>query len=945
MNQIFNFSHKNCFANVALSRIFQTVFFCAALATTISAQEAKGKIAGKLIDKSLGEDLIGATVQIEGAALGAITDIEGKFLFSVKPGTYTLSLSYTGYKNETIPGVEVKADEVTFINFAMVEERNALKEVVITATIAKSSALAMMIERKNAPQVSDGVSAELIRRTPDRSTSDVLKRITGASIQEGKFAIIRGMNDRYNTGYLDGALLPSTESDRKAFAFDVVPANLIDNLQIIKAGSPDFIGDFGGGIIKINTKAIPEKLVQNISIGGQTHSLTQFKDFTQFKKYSGENFNFYGEERNLPSFPEGALTATTAFPSAEEKARFADISRAFNNDWTVNTDKALPNTRLAYSLGFPIKLTENKKLGFVFALNYANTKRFTEGEINTFDGGGQVAVFKDQSYLQNITSGGILNLNYVGAKTQINFRNLLNFNTDNNTIRRKGIANVTDNLKADNFANLINYNRLYNGIVSLKQIIGNNKFTINASANYSNVNRRIPDYRILNYSLTIDDEFYRLTLGDFFNTSSGRFSSNLDERLAGGTIDLSKHFTGVKVKTELKIGGFYQDRHRTFEGRSFVFGGNPPATPTYDPGIDVGPDMIGASRLYFVEKTTNDLGFYQGDSQLSAVYGMADQKYGDKLRAVYGVRYEYIDINVTNQKLNTDVARIKEGIALPSANLSYSLSEKSNLRGAYYASVNRPEFRELAPFAFFVFDKNAEIKGNKDLKIANLHNVELRYEFYPSGSQVLSAGAFYKSIKNPVEFSIDIAQPFTTFTFENEKSAQIYGLEFEIRKNLDFLGKAEFLNNIVVFSNLAIINSALEFVPGSKATANRQLQGQSPYVVNGGVQFDLPSSGWFGSLVANRVGRRIAFVGVDKQFGDTRQDIYENPRTVLDFQVGKNIKNLNLKFTLGDLLRQDQVFYQDANGNKKFDKTGTDDRTMFRFTNGISMTLTAGYTF
>ena len=139
--------------------------------------------------------------------------------------------------------------------------------------------------------VSDGVSADLIRRTPDRTTSDVLKRVTGASIQEGKFAVIRGMNDRYNAGYLDGALLPSTESDRKAFAFDVVPASLLDNLQIIKAGTPDLVGDFGGGIIRINTKAVPEEFTQNLTIGAQTHSLTTFKGFTQFKRYSGEGIS------------------------------------------------------------------------------------------------------------------------------------------------------------------------------------------------------------------------------------------------------------------------------------------------------------------------------------------------------------------------------------------------------------------------------------------------------------------------------------------------------------------------------------------------------------------------------------------------------------------------------------------------------------------------------
>lgn len=927
----------------SLLRVAIASFGLVLLLTPAFSQNTKGKIAGKLIDKGLGDDLIGATVQIEGLTIGAVTDVEGKFLFPIEPGTYTVVANYTGYSQQKISGVVVKSDEVTFVNFALEEEKSAIKEVVITATIEKSSALASMIERKNAPQVSDGVSADLIRRTPDRSTSDVLKRVTGASIQEGKFAIIRGMNDRYNTGYLDGALLPSTEADRKAFAFDVVPANLIDNLQIIKAGSPDFVGDFGGGVIRINSKAIPEKLTQNLSIGGQVHSLTQFKPFLQFKRYPGEALGLLSDKRSLPNFEDGALNTVTAFPSADEKRRFAEVSKTFNNDWSLTNDNALPNARISYSLGFPVRLSNTRKMGFVFAINHANTRRFVESEINTFDGSGQIAAFKDRNYQQNVSTGGIFNVNYVGGKTQLSFRNLLNINADNNTIRREGAANIIDNLMANNYANLVNHNRLYNSIVSLKQVLGNSKATVNASVSYSNVRRRIPDYRIVNYTLTVDDEAYRMSLGDFFNTSSGRFSSDLKEDLLGGTVDVSKQFSGEKIKTELKVGGFFQDRHRTFYGRSFVYGGNAPSAPTYDPAQDLGANTIGASQLFLVEKTANDLGYYQGNSQLSAVYGMADQKIGN-LRAVYGLRYEYIDINVNNQKLNMDIARIQDGVALPSVNLAYSVGDRSNLRAAYYASVNRPEFRELAPFSFYVFDRNAEIRGNNNLQIANLNNYEMRYEFYPSGSQVLSAGAFYKQITNPVEFSIDLAQSFTTFTFENERSAKVYGLEFEARKNLDFIGKADIWHNIVVFSNLALVRSALSFTEGSRATPNRPLQGQSPYVVNAGIQFDAPdASGWFGSLTLNRVGRRIAFVGVDKQYGDTRQDIYENPRTVVDLQVGKNIGKFNLKLTLGDLLHQDLVFYQDVDGDKRYSQGG--DRTMFRFVNGFTGTVSAAYSF
>lgn len=906
------------------------------------SQTDKGKISGKIIDKSTGEDLIGAAVVLENNGGGCVTDVEGKYVLSVAPGNYTLTFSYISYQTQKIQ-VTVKPGEVTFADVVMEESGNTLSEIVISYTIQKSSALSLLTERRNAATVSDGVSAELIRRTPDRTTSDVLKRITGASIQEGKFAIIRGMNDRYNAGYLDGALLPSTEADRKAFAFDVVPANLIDNLQIIKAGSPELVGDFGGGIIRINTKSVPEQMTQSITIGAQTHSLTTFKGFREFKKYSGESFNLLSSKRDMPELSDDALRSNSLFPNTEEKNRLAENSKAFNNDWSNENVKAVPNARFAYSLGFPIQLSGDKKLGVIFAMNYANTRRYSEGKINTFDGSGQVAKLSDQIFLQNISTGGIFNLNYVGRKTQISLRNLLNMNTDNNTVLRTGTGNIGDATEVNNTANLINYNRLYNGIVSLKQILGNNFMTLNASLNYAGIRRNVPDYRIVSYTKTPDDEAFRLALGDFFNTSTGRFASNLDETLSGGTLELAKSLDTKLIKTELKAGFFLQNRVRSFSSRSFVYNGAQPSL-TYNPANDLSETNIAGNRLYLVEKTSNDIASYNGKQNTVASYLSIDQKFFEKLRAVYGFRYEDVDIHVTNDAEAMEIARIQKGAFLPSANLSYPLTEKSNLRAAYYASVNRPEFRELAPFAFYVFDKNAEIRGNHDLQIARLNNYELRWEMFPSGSQVLSVGGFYKSITNPVEFSIDVTQPFTTFTYQNEKSAKIYGVELEIRKNFSFLGDQPIWSDLLVFSNLALIKSELAFDAGSQAKANRPLQGQSPYVVNAGIQYENEESGWTGSLIVNRVGRRIAYVGVDPKYGDTRQDIYEAPRTVVDFQVGKTIGKLNLKFTVGDLLKQDLVYYQDANDNGKYNAEGG-DRLMFKFANGMSASLSAGYNF
>ena len=906
---------------------------------------AQTQISGKIIDKANGESLPGTAVLIDKTTKGALTDIEGNYTIPVEPGNYTLAISFIGYETAKV-NVDVKANETTYLNYAISEEKAMLQEVIITAKVERSSNVAQFIERKKAVGVSDAISAELIRKTPDRTTSDVLKRVTGASIQEGKFAIIRGMNDRYNAGYLDGALLPSTEADRKAFAFDVVPANLLDNLTIIKAGSPDLVGDFGGGVIKINTKSVPERFTQSLSIGAQTHSLTTFKDFTQFKTYSGEQFNIFGNERNLPSFADNGLRLASTFPTAAEKERFAGIAQNFNNDWSQTTTSAMPNGRFAYSMGMPINLGDNRKLGLIVAVNYANTRKVSDGQVNTFDGAGQVSNFNDRVNAQNMSSGGIFNLNYVATKTQINFRNLLNMNTDNNTISRIGLSDINDQVEVRNYANLINYNRLYNSILSLKQIIGNNDLILNASVSYSNVRRKVPDYRIVNYVKPNGFDNYILSTGDFFNSSTGRFASDLNESLLGGNLELSKQFNSGSVKTEVKVGYLYQNRDRTFWGRSFVYGGKP-SELTYNPADDLGSKNISASKLYLVEKTSDDIAYYEGKSNLNAGFVSIDQRIKEKLRLVYGVRFEDITINVDNEKVGLSVSELKQASWLPSINGSYSLSEKTMLRASYFASVNRPEFRELAPFAFYVFDKNVEIKGNKDLKIATLNNFDLRYEFYPTGGQLLSAGVFYKTIANPVEFSIDLGQPFTTFTYQNEKSATVYGLELEAKKNLDFISKANFFTNTSLFANVSLMQSALKFNTGSKAKQDRPLQGQSPYIVNIGLTYDNPENGWFGSAVFNRVGRRIAYVGVAPEFAKTRQDIFEAPRSVIDLQVGKNIGKFNIKLTVGDLLRNDLVFYQDTDNSGKYEAKSEQnaDLLMFKYNNGLTFNLGLGYTF
>ncbi len=907
------------------------------------SQANKGIISGKVTNSSSSnnEEIIGAVVQIEGTGIGTVTDFEGKYNLSAAPGSYNLLFNYTGFKSVKLP-VVVQAGNIVYADNAMEEEKTALNEVVIVQKVQKSSSVSMLLMRKNATVVSDGVSAEMIRKTPDRNVSDVLKRVTGASIQEGKFAVIRGMNDRYNAGYLDNVLLPSTEADRKAFSFDIVPANLIDNLQILKTGSADMVGDFGGGIIKINTKSVPERLTQNISIGGQLISNTTFAEFKQFNSYSGENFNIISDKRELPNLDNTSLKTVSSFPTTAEKERLVAGSKLFAHDWENKAISAPLDLRFSYGLGFPIKISDTKKIGMILALNYSDTRKTNSGEVSSFDGSGQVSAFKDEIYQRNTSEGAILNVNYIGEKFQINSRNLFNSNFDRNSVFRTGIANITDQIEVNNIANYNNFNRLTNHVFSVKKTFGENLFTVNASVNYSNVRRKTPDYKIASYSKTPDTENFGLALGDFFNTSSGKFFADLNEHVYGANFDISKSFKD-KLKSSIKLGGFYQMRDRDFYGRSFVYHGVPSADTKFNPASDLAADKIGVNQLFLVEKTSDDVGYYQGEADLSAAFILVDQIWFKNVKASYGFRYEDLALKVSNDRMDEDIAEINKPAYLPSMNLNYVFTEKMNLRAAYFGSVNRPEFRELAPFAFYVFDKNAEIRGNKNLKVAKIDNFDLRYEFYPTGLQLFSVGTFYKRIINPVEYSIDITQPSTTFTFQNEKSADVYGLEFEARKNLGFIAKYKQLQYLNFFCNVAMTKSKLNFLEGTKSKQNRPLQGQSPYIFNGGLSYDNVETGWAGTVTINRSGRRIAYVGVDPKFGETRQDIFEAPRTVIDVQLAKTIKKFNLKLTFSDLLRQDQMFYQDANQNGHYDASG--DRKMFIYNTGWQTTLSVSHNF
>lgn len=942
------------------------------LVFSASAQD-KGKIAGKIIDKKTGEELIGVSVQIEGTSIGAATDFEGKFIINnLTPGKYNLVLSYVSYQRKVISGIEVKAKETYLLNTTMEEATKELNEVVIKGEVKKESANAVLIQQKNAVAVSSGVSADLIRRTPDRTTADVIKRVSGASIQDNKFAIVRGLGDRYNMGFINGAPLASSESDRKAFSLDLIPAAVLDNMMIIKTATPDMPADFAGGFIQINTKDIPDEDQFTVGLSLGAHSLTTFKE--GFASPNTSSTDWMGFDRSTRIMPGGVLSAE-ASKNADNAAMVGQTKLFDNNFKPVEVSSFAPNISFNASASKRF-VTSKNEFGVLAALTYSNSYRFTPFQVRDkiqlskdqteVDLGSADGTFYDyDNYRRTVNVGGVLNFAMkLGKNNKFSFKNLITQTGEDQTILRTGYSYANhsqpfidqEQKRFTDYIYQYTQSRMYTGQFTGEHLITATRMKIKYTLGYTDINRTMPDFKRLIYQADklIGDTVFGNSLvqlnpdaNAFTPNQTGRFFSELKETSPSAKYEVSIPFKFVK-KSELKVGGFHQYRSRTFTGRNFLI--------TYDnnnfdyskgdvAGIQ-GPDSVFnnanlATDLYFQRETTQGSDSYTASSTLHAGFIMLDNKFTNRIRLIYGVRLESF-----NQKVNSEAQGRKVDInktvtdVLPSANMIVELTEKQNLRLGYARTLSRPEFREYAPLAFYEANYNSIIIGNDSLVRAVIDNIDVKWEFFPTVAQTISVNPFYKRFTNPVEMVVVPNPSFRNFSYQNASSAVNYGVEFEARiqlMGLDKVLKTNFFKDITLFSNLSLIQSEVKLSNTGSGISKRPLQGQSPYVFNMGVNY---SNAKFADISVNynKVGRRIAFVANEDQF-----ILWENPRDVMDISISRSFfKKLQVKFTVGDVFAQRLIIYQDLNKNKTLDKGKDVDTFNYRF--GRTFSLGVSYT-
>lgn len=920
--------------------------------------QGSGKISGKISDHKTGEELIGVTVVVLGTNIGAATDYEGNFIIgNLKPGEYTLQFSYVSYKKKVIEKVEVKANEVTNLNITLEENTRDLNEVVVKAEMKRESANTLLIQQKNAGTISDGLSIEMIRKTPDRNTGDVLKRVSGATIQDNKYAVIRGLPDRYNAAFINGSPLPSSEPDRRAFAFDIFPANLLDNLVIIKTATPDLSGEFAGGIIQIKTKDIPEQNFYQVSLGASYNTITTFRDF--YKNVGGK-YDFLGIDdgtRKLPSsFPDNETMRgyQNNIQSMDDVKRLVNIARDFNENYVLNKVGSMrPGYNFQFSMG-QLKKLQKGEIGNVFAITSQNSPEFKEVSRSDYDNNGKLYAYLDKQYTINTLNGLLWNLSYKNQNNKISLKNILNVNSSDQTVLRTG-QEIMNQFDKQSYAMWYTQNVLNSHQVNGEHALKTSKIKLNWNVGYSRLARTVPDFRRLSYQrafITDPSDPNQYTYAVPISSTAqpevaGRFYSNQLDHMYSASFDAAMPVVIGKVKNELKVGTYIQSRNRDFSARQMGYTFAPGSTNldyTKLPLDQIFTHSTIDTNGFILKEVTTPTDAYQASSKLFAGYVRMDTRLFNRLKLIYGVRVESY-----NQVLNTYRTGINEKFMLdttvvdflPSLNTIYELSEKANLRFSFSQTVSRPEFRELAAFQFYDFNDLLLVEGNSNLKRTKVLNLDLRYEYFPGAGQVLSASVFYKKFNNPIEKILFSGGSPRLMSYQNVPSAVSYGVEFDYKLNFGKLLQYDENNIWSSFNflgNVALIHSEVDLSNViARETDKRPLQGQSPYIVNGGVQYTNNKHSCGASVMVNRIGQRISNAGNIEY-----ASYWEKPRTVVDIQLNKTLfKNLDLRFSIRDLLAQNVVFYQQ--GDSKTGYNPKVDKDIWNFKVGSTYSISLSY--
>jgi len=954
---------------MSLKTTGRAALICVSFAALAMPALADGIISGVVIDGFTGQPVRGATLVVDGTDISFPTGVGGDFRSTVPAGTYSVTVSRTGFDPQKVTGVVVSDGGVA--DFAVVllpsaggddgapvevdMDGGAVPEpaapataevsveptatgdietgtevaaaatteapdeaaanagvfvgaITVEAAAEDSTAAALLAERRNAAQISDAIGQEEMSKNTGSDAAEVVKRVVGISLQNDKFVYVRGLGDRYSNTSLNGSKIPSTEFDKKVVPLDLYPAGLLDKVKVSKSYTVDKPGDFAAGLVEMETLDFPIRESASVSFSTATHSTTTGE---RFGHYAGGLGFMGGGGQSLPAdLPSESLTRQNPLTGVgftpEELQQFGLQILEAAPVWTA--DGGAARYPFAGSAGnAPLDMGFNAsygntfgRFGLVISGTYDHDYRNTEEQQSfyRFSSSAPNNQFLWDSYtfdrdVEKVTTGMVGNLAWrITDNHNISFRSVVSTVSAAQTRLQEGYSN-------DFGAEIRDYNVEYRAQQTRTfQLTGEHYFDVGALGSlleWRAANSKATTDSDMRFSLYLD----RTANGVFQLTDNAQslfiYTNDLEDVVDDYAVDWTTFLSGNNWYGSLKGGVAYTDNSREFAGRRLRF------RPRSTSGVDLtqSPEMILVPENirpdgWEIEEITRPTDFYTGDQTISAAYAQFDWSL-NRWRVIGGVRYEASDLEViTLDRQNPDEPPISSLIEdrdwLPSLAVVFKLTNAQNLRFSASQTVNRPEFRELAPFRFKPIAGAFEQTGNPDLVSASIQSFDARWEWFPSATDVIAVSAFFKRFTDPIE-AVQVSGATLTETFQNAESARNQGLELELRRNLGaWLAP---LDAFTLILNYSYIDSQITLGPNTIQTnLDRPLVGQPDHVGNVVLEWINPSSSSMVRLLYNFTGEKIAFAGTNGL-----NDVVEDPRGTIDLVYRQGFRLFGVDWT------------------------------------------------
>ena len=858
------------------------------LPTSLPAQDPPGRIVGRVVEAAHGSPLQGAVVETVGlpATLRTTTGVDGRFVLrDVPAGDLALRVRMIGYGAKLVTGVRVTAGSATVQDLSLAAEVVQLEEVSVTAEAERGSVASAINEQRTAVGVVNAITAEEISRSPDGDAAAAVQRVSGVTVQDGRYVFVRGLGERYTTTAINGARLPSPEPERKMVPLDLFPSGLLQSITTSKTFTPDQPGDFSGAQVNIRTREFPgnRRVALTTTMGYNTRATG---DLLPRAPQAGlEWLTFGSADRPLP----GLVRDAGSFQNPPSQTEVNAMVGSFRNTWSAPHQKGRPNSSVSFSVGGNDRIF-GLRVGSLFSGSYAYSQEIQAGQVRAYAQPlaepGQVREidrFEGTTGRASVLLGGLANLSAaLGSSGRISFNGSYNRTADNDARYEEG--------DSENLGGRFGITRLRyveRRVLSLQllgehQIAGDHR--LDWSVTRSAVGRREPDRSEIVYHFDTDPQGNPLPPAWFSASNEGavRTFADLRESSVEAGLGYTLMLGPARRPHQVRFGGLYRTTDRVADNRAYSISSSLPRSARELEAEAIFDGRFAApGDTWFSLTPLAQGGSYDAADRVAAGYAMVQLFLTDRLELVGGARLERSTVEVTTQPtVGAPVtARPRYTDVLPSLAFNYRLSETQTLRLSGSQTVSRPEYRELAPVMYREVIGGENVLGNPDLERALVQNVDLRWEWYPTPAEAVSVALFGKRFDHPIERVYLATSGTRIVSFLNAESGRNYGVELEARKNLGFLatGLVPFsahVNGTLMHSRITIGSSS---AGASRINDERAMVGQAPYVVNGGLTWTSAGGGASATVLYNVVGRRIVSAS---EF--PLPDVYEAPRHLLD---------------------------------------------------------------